>query len=53
MTSRDTLPCWGTLGKIAALQKEAIAGFPGPSDKQEDIKPGIKPAGLTLCPRPR
>jgi len=37
MTSRDTLPCSTTLGKIAALQKEVIAGFPGLSDKQEYV----------------
>ena len=28
MTSRDTLSCSAILGKIAALQKEVIAGFP-------------------------
>ena len=33
MTSRDTLPS----GKIAALEKEMIAGFPGSSGKQEDV----------------
>jgi len=37
MTSRDTLPYSTTLGKIAALQKEVFTGFPGSSDKQEDV----------------
>ena len=36
MTSRNTLPCSATLGKIAALQKEVIAGFSDLSSKQED-----------------
>jgi len=52
MASSNTLPCSATLGKIAPLQKDAIASFPGSSTKQEDIKPGIKPAGLIFCPRP-
>ena len=54
MTSRDTLPCSATLGRIAALQKVMIAGFPvpGTSDKQEDGKPGVKPAGLIFCTQP-
>ena len=37
MTLRNTLPCLATLGKIAALQKEVIAGFPGLSNEQEDL----------------
>ena len=52
MTSRETLSCSATLSKIAALQKEVIAGFPGSNNKQEDIKPGIKPAGLIFCSGP-
>ena len=52
MPSRNTPPCSATLGKIAALQKKAFAGFPGSSDDQEDIKLGIKPAGFLLCTRP-
>jgi len=36
-TSRDTLPCSATLGKIAALQKEVIVGSPGSSNKQEVV----------------
>ena len=40
------------LGKIAALQKEVIAGFPGSSNKQEDFQREDMPAGLSFCPRP-
>ena len=29
-----------------------IAGFPGSHHKQENVLPGVKPAGLTFCPRP-
>ena len=50
MTPRDTLSCSATLGKTAATQKEVIAGFPGSSNKQEDVQPGDKPAGLIFCP---
>ena len=52
MTSCDTLPCSATLGKIATLQKEAIAGIPSSSIKQKDVKPEKKPTGLLFCPRP-
>ena len=45
MNLPTVFPCSATLGKIAALQKEVIASFPGPSNKQKDVWPGVKPAG--------
>jgi len=37
MNLHDILACWATLGKIAALQREVIAGFPCSSYRQEDV----------------
>jgi len=52
MNLSNILACLATFGKRAAFQKEVIAGFPGLSNRQEDVSPGVKPAGLIFCPRP-
>ena len=52
MTSCASPPCSATSGKIAAHHNKPTAGFPGSSNKQEGVLPGVKPNGRMFCPWP-